>query len=53
MKHISEIMRIALLKQLEKINEDYQNKKIDKSVFDNIVNTILDKINEIDKKNKK
>ncbi len=53
MKHISEVMRLILLKQLDKINEDYQSKKISKTEFDNLVNTILDKINEIDKKNKK
>ena len=53
MKHISEIMRETLLNQLDKIREDYKNKKIDKIAFENIVNTILDKINKIDSKNKK
>lgn len=53
MKHIAAIMRQALLEQLDKIVQEYKNGKIDKSSFENLVNLILDKINEIDKADKK
>ncbi len=53
MKHISEIFKKMLLLELEKLNESYHKKQIDKVDFEKRMNDILDKINEMERKLKK
>ncbi len=53
MEHISEVMRRFLLQELEKVRQAYENKQIDKSTFEKLVNEFLDKINQIDEAKKK